>query len=1618
VATVENTGWKEHMSIKLQELLANVREQGSTVTIDREIVGDDLPNLWRPLLKSGGLTINDASVSSHRGSFTIQGQLKLFSLDPVEAEVTFFNTMDAKGETRVECVVQTKSDSWRLADDFDALPQFRDFSGSTTDLQNSFLTEFVFLTPAFAFSSFDFSDGSTGITNSFSGNAEVNGQPLCRGLTFASTVDASDSAWDTVRLVIPGLPATLRLLGTIEVLEDAELLLLLRADLSGLTFSIGAGPTVDINAVVIQSGLQSDSRFRPTFLIETELTYAKGTLLLILATNIGAGRMVMRGEFGEGHVFALADLSNLLGIDLKGLEDAMPENSGASYFGNVGLRELKLDLSVSPFHVEEISFAVTTQNPWTAFNGKIQITPVMCFTTSRPGETDSQTRLEMFGQWQLGGTRFETYLSTDGSFQAQMPAGETLDTTEVFNQMLPGLDERSVRLTEMRFAGNYRSQEFTLRLDAADVLSFELGTTKFDVQWISFFANHDGKNTSWEFEGSMQLGELELTVCAEHRGVDSWLISGQLVVVEPLSVRQMLRTLLDQFHPGDHHRFPDSIPADYADVALRKFSIEYDSDDKSLTLELDVDLTIALTDHFEFKQLAVHLELDENGLSNARVAAKLEIASVSLALTMEKTEDCGLVFSGQTEPGNVPKFDELLSDLADKFGVSTEMPTLLQQLDLEQLELRYEQDSGNLMFRCRADLPEADAKLDLEIHLEHKQTEGKSIYRRLLAGRIELGGKTFDLALGKDDNSQTLLAHYAADPPTTIALHDLGAALSSDFAKVIPTSLNISVSDVLLAWLKPENADSIYIIGVDIEAGVNLAELPLVGNALTSAKSLRLGFQPLAVSADVSADLVAAMQALAADNSLTLPKDELKKGVHVEAKLQLGETSIRLDLPVEIDNKGDLQHDPSKDSASAGTKWFALQKSFGPVHFERVGLEYDSGEIWVLLDGALTAGGVTLKLIGLGVGTNLSDLTPKFSLHGIEVESRSGDLEIGGGLLREQVVVAGKKTDQYNGEIVIRTDQLSIHAIGSYAEYAGHPSLFVYAVLDYPLGGPGFFFVTGLALGYGYNRRLVLPAVDQLQSFPLIQEATQAVAPAGSVSDALQRLANDIVPSVGDQFFAVGVKFSSFKMIDSFALLVVRLGDPFEIDVLGQSVAVIPTPEAGKPVSPMAEIHINWMARFVPEDGFLGVDARLTPASYVLSRNCHLTGGFAFYSWFKGPHSGDFVACLGGYHPGFKPPAHYPQVPRLKFNWIVDANLTIKGDAYFALTSTAVMTGGHLEATWEKGALKAWFKVGADFLMAWKPYHYEASMYIDIGGSYTYHFFGTHHLTIDVGADLHIWGPDFSGTATIHLWIVSKTVEFGSHARTTPKPIDWRTFKDSFLPDDDEICTVSVKSGLVSTRTIGGEEIWVINPSEFCLVTDSRIPSNRAAISKDETVNGAVSVGIASLAIGSMAVAESDLKSTHEIVLRDAAGKPVDEFAFQPLRRAVPVALWGPRLLPSLDDHDMIQNALSGFEVRPKSPPRASATEDIKREDLRFATEVMPPTSERDSWGWAEVSARIEGRLSVLFTLGGDKPRKVQRQVLEMLDIPIRPTDGFQPGYSNSLLEDPFAYVVPLQSVS
>ncbi|MCQ4838008.1 hypothetical protein NE556_22830, partial [[Clostridium] symbiosum] len=120
--------------------------------------------------------------------------------------------------------------------------------------------------------------------------------------------------------------------------------------------------------------------------------------------------------------------------------------------------------------------------------------------------------------------------------------------------------------------------------------------------------------------------------------------------------------------------------------------------------------------------------------------------------------------------------------------------------------------------------------------------------------------------------------------------------------------------------------------------------------------------------------------------------------------------------------------------------------------------------------------------------------------------------------------------------------------IGSYTETEGSPSVFAYGVLRKMLGGPPAFYVTGVAAGFGYQRELLLPDIGQVAEFPLIRMVYEE----GNEAELIRTLKERFMKISGEEMWlAAGIRFTSFEMVKSFAILTISVGNHLEIALLG-----------------------------------------------------------------------------------------------------------------------------------------------------------------------------------------------------------------------------------------------------------------------------------------------------------------------------------------------------------------------------------------------------------------------------------------------------------------------------------
>ena len=616
----------------------------------------------------------------------------------------------------------------------------------------------------------------------------------------------------------------------------------------------------------------------------------------------------------------------------------------------------------------------------------------------------------------------------------------------------------------------------------------------------------------------------------------------------------------------------------------------------------------------------------------------------------------------------------------------------------------------------------------------------------------------------------------------------------------------------------------------------------------------------------------------------------------------------------------------------------------GPIKLHSLGVSMQDGKVRVLVRADMTLSGLTLSLLGAGVEVELNKLikTPLKAFH-------FKMLGLGLAYQRKGFAIAGffEKLDmdkeEYAGGILFKTNHFAITGIGAYSDEEGYKSIFGYLSVDVNLGGPPSFYVLGLVACFGYNRQLLIPDIDQINEFPLVRYAIDSsTGPDFSQGNPLvefnKKLAPFIPPKRDHLFFGIGVKFSTYRVVTTVALLTAAQGDDLEFNLLGISRLILPPGNNG---AVLVFVELALRGSFSFEKGLLQVEGRLSNQSYIFSQSVKLTGGFAFYAWFKNQgtaRAGEFVITVGGYHPRFGVPAHYPTVPRLGFEWKVGESLTLAGKMYLALTSRAIMAGGAFEALFKAGGLEAEFHFNADFLISWKPFAYDISLRVSMHISYhidTWLVNRTVSLGLNVG--LRIWGPDFSGKALLEFRVLgigfSIPMRFGSGPKK-PQKLKWNEFKKSFVSEElaqngtqqegqSRLLSVMSRGGLIGEMQKGQQSIWVISPEEFALAIESIIPVTAIAIKDDQvdapkTLQDDYAIPL---------VEESKVKSTLSIGLEKPGveGETYLQLVATPVNKNMPKAVWSDTVVVTEKDKLSADTTLPmtvGVELRPQERDR------------------------------------------------------------------------------------------------
>ncbi len=1116
---------------------------------------------------------------------------------------------------------------------------------------------------------------------------------------------------------------------------------------------------------------------------------------------------------------------------------------------------------------------------------------------------------------------------------------------------------------------------------ALGIISVPAGgvTLKFMVDFL------DDARSFVELEAKFEIAQVPVDIGA-HFAPDNFNVWGRLREGESVAIADVFS------------HFDVALPAGFPDVQIDTLSLFADLSQGAYTFDL-----VALIDagsSLKVQDLTVRIAVSTqpataiSGDFNGTIVID-EATSLFLGAAYDG-KGGGLTLAGNAE--NIP-IGKVVTYWGEAFGLSPDqIPQPIRTLVLETLSTSYDTRSGDFHFLCiggftvydtpvevsfSVDIVHPDSPRALRVASDAVQTAKG--YSATFGGTVVFADNTFDIRFNTTDTRQSIFIADYKRSNGSVRLHDLVADVSPALGALVPTDIEITLDAVKFAYLEAVDQGKSeptrhFLFGLELGASIGLTGIPLIGDKLPP--DLSVAFDQLQFAyakPGFDAKQASAVNALLPPGIVPVPGEGLAEGILVSSNLQLGDTTKPLSLQIptggsKVSALDDADMHDAEDTvdmravfADAPTPPASLsiniQKRFGPLGIRKLGLSYEKQRLFVTGDISLDAEVLGIGLLGLGIGSRVDSFDPAVALSGLTVTVAEGPVKVDGGLYGTIDPLA------FNGALQLSVPSLALGALGGYAQRGPDPSFFMYVSVNRPLFGYPFFFLDGIAGGLGFNRDLLLPEIDGVAQFPLVAWATgqspPGADPAGDIGSQVQEvigaLARDIPPRVGQYWIAAGIRFSSFKVLDSFALVTVSFGTDFKFALLGLTTASLP-PKAGKGIQPIGYVEMALRASFSPATGILEIEAKLTPASFILDKKCVLTGGFAYYMWFKdnpagapdGYHAGDFVVTLGGYNPAFSVPSYYPRVPRLGFNWKVDGNTTIRGGIYFAITPSALMAGGALEAVWQSGDLKAWFTAHADFLLSWKPFHYEARIGLSIGASYKLDLlFTSVTISVHIGVELDLWGPPFGGSIHVDLTVISFTVAIGNRTKPKARPISWSEFKTSFLPQGDaphagslalrssvetqSYCLASVASGLVKDLTdhkaSPADPDWIVSGETLEIVTMTALPSKAASLTTAATKTVALPVGASQFGVGPVGIAVEDFTSTHAITInRIVDGTPDPNFDIAATATVtlttsnLPSATWGGKLVvnPSISQINNspanIADLGVGYSIKARAP--------------------------------------------------------------------------------------------------
>ncbi|KAJ4294658.1 hypothetical protein N0V88_004887 [Collariella sp. IMI 366227] len=834
-------------------------------------------------------------------------------------------------------------------------------------------------------------------------------------------------------------------------------------------------------------------------------------------------------------------------------------------------------------------------------------------------------------------------------------------------------------------------------------------------------------------------------------------------------------------------------------------------------------------DNLEIRELAIEYDYQPSGgASSFAISGDIAFGTLTLALSFTCVSSSSWEFKACLDTSQVPPTGTKLGDvLSHIFGpdVEDDLPSFILGIPINPP--RSEDAVGFDMVSVAGPPGSTDSGLFFTAWLQFQDMLFQALQYQ---GPTPVGGN-------------------ARPPPRRVFTMIVNALPTANIPLI--GALAQPFDEMLLMYIQPQTGDG-------AGAGITHGDLKIINEELANAGRIQLPYK-VTKQTYAATDVVLPIGAhfilvlkdstgqpqVALDYVFYSPSTPVTEGItRAQTKLRKEEAPaiVKTQSPVAV------TEDVQDTSQNPGVAKAPYSKKIGPLTISNMGFKYSGGSeptLSIVMDASVVLGPIGMALLGFSLdvqftqGITLYQLPePGVSLAGLAVSFDKPPVNLAG--LLEHVVVdkAGPPPvhlDYYQGGITLSFQPYLFQADGFYGKVTSaagsFKSAFVYFILGGPLVTLEIAEITDVTGGFGYNSNLQFPTITTVVQFPFLQTASST-----NPSTALTKLMNSgwFSPQDGSFWLAAGFRVIAFELLQASVVAVVEWNPDLYIGLFGVATVDMPT---GTGSAKLLHVELGIVATVDFKNGVVKIEGQLAPSSFVLDPACHLTGGFALYQWFGGssatalaPSDGDFVFTVGGYHRGFTSPAQYPNPPRLAISWSLDSALSIKGEAYFAITPSVCMAGGRLDASLSLGPLSAWFDAYADMLINYKPFFFTADGGISVGVGFALDLWiCTIHISCEIAANLHLQGPPLSGTVYVDFWVFGFSIDFGNQSGGNDNPLLLTDFYNLALQADLPQQSSSVSSSLLAGQPVAEPDDASLPCPHVYTCNEGLIPSGTAA---------------------------------------------------------------------------------------------------------------------------------------------------------------------------------------------